>query len=134
MSKKKLYEIVKKVPKEPYYVVRTSGDWNDGDYVDDVQNYSQEEFDNIVEILIHFDNFYSENYDYDLYYDIPVPSGFECNCHKAGIDSIEYHDIDGTVSEVHLTEDRTEIERIARKYDDSDDDSDDDDYEEDNNE
>lgn len=119
MSEKKLYTIVKKAPKEPYYVVRTSGDWNDADYVHNSQEYSQEEFDNIVEILIHFDNFYSDDYDYDLYWNIPVPPGYECSCHTAGIDSIEYYDIDGTVSEVHLTKDKAEIERIKNKYYDS---------------
>jgi hypothetical protein len=137
MSEKKLYTIVKKLPKKPYYIVRTSGDWNDADYVYNSQEYSQKEFDEIVEILIHFDNFYnesSEGYSYDLYDDIPVPIGYECSCHTAGIDSIEYHDADGVVSEVHLTKDKAEIERIKNKYYDSDDDSDDDDYEEDNNE
>lgn len=114
MVDKKLYSLEKITPKESYYEVIIGGDWNDGDYVSRSRTYSKKEFNEVVELLIHVKYFYSEEAKRSgIYRYLPIPSGYECDCHTVWIESIKFYATDETVSNVKLTDDTEVLKSIS---------------------
>lgn len=99
------YKIKKKVPKKKYYSVYINADSNDGDYISTTTDYSQEEFDEIVDELINLKNNYCTNHLLSKYpneMDLNIPCSDWGRCHSLAEVEVILYDIDGFIYEVEL--------------------------------
>jgi len=99
------YKSTKKVPKEKYYEVYINADSNDADYISRTSNYSQKEFDEIVDALIDLINNYDgehelEDYPNDM--ELSIPNSDNGCCHTLEELTITMYDIDGYVYGIEL--------------------------------
>ena len=112
MSKTKGYKILEKEKiEEPYFIVKITGDSNDGDYITEESKFTVDEFEKesgllAVQIL---NEFYSDNHNFEEFCPevLSVPRSDWGECHSCDDVTIEYIDISGVHYPVEI-EDLTE--------------------------
>lgn len=102
----KRYTLTKMVPKTRYFEVYLDADANDGDYISTKTEYTEEEFESIIDDLINLRDNYSgshrlSSYSDDTELDIPT-SEWGGYCHTLVQLVIRMYDTDGCVYEVNI--------------------------------
>ena len=99
----KKYICTKIVPEEKYYEVYINADSNDADYISTSEEYTQEEFDEIIDEIINLRDNYGKSHELECYQndmELPIPHSDWGRCHSLKDIKVTLYDTDGCVYDV----------------------------------